>query len=45
MILPLFTYAYNATTGTVSDELDIEILTKQVNMTGGGDPVLFTTWN
>ena len=44
LVTSLFTYAYNATTG-VSDELDIEILTKQVNTTVGGDPVLFTTWN
>lgn len=44
LVTSIFTYAYD-TTRNVSDELDIEILSKQVNSTTGGDPVLFTTWN
>ena len=44
LVTSIFTYAYD-TTNNVSDELDIEILSKQVNNTTGGDPVLFTTWN
>jgi beta-glucanase (GH16 family) len=44
LVTSLFTYTYDNQT-RCSDELDIEILTKQVNLTSGGDPVLFTTWN
>ena len=44
LVTSIFTYAYDTTKG-LSDELDIEILSKQVNNTTGGDPVLFTTWN
>jgi len=44
LVTSIFTYAYDSTRN-VSDELDIEILSKQVNNTTGGDPVLFTTWN
>ena len=44
LVTSLFTYAYDNQTRT-SDELDIEILSKQVSATSGGDPVLFTTWN
>jgi beta-glucanase (GH16 family) len=42
LVTSLFTYTSSA---GLSDELDIEILTKQVNASQGGDPVLFTTWN
>ena len=44
LVTSLFTYTYNNQTRR-SDELDIEILSKQVNATAGGDPILFTTWN
>ncbi|MFM8359486.1 MAG: glycoside hydrolase family 16 protein [Verrucomicrobiota bacterium] len=44
LVTSIFTYVYNNATQR-SDELDIEILSKQVNASGGGDPVLFTTWN
>ena len=44
LVTSLFTYAYDSA-ASVSDELDIEILSKQVNLSTGGDPVLFTTWN
>ncbi len=37
-------FTYN-TQGALSDELDIEILSKQVAASSGGAPVLFTTWN
>lgn len=42
LVTSLFTYN---TSGGLADELDIEILSKQVNLTAGADPVLFTTWN
>lgn len=42
LVTSLFTYN---TSGNLSDELDIEILTKQVNLVAGGDPILMTTWN
>ena len=42
LVTSLFTYN---TQGSVSDELDIEILTKQVAGSTGGAPVMFTTWN
>lgn len=44
LVTSLFTYAWDPVTSR-SDELDIEILTKQVNATAGGDPVMFTSWN
>lgn len=44
LVTSLFTYVYDTTTAT-SDELDIEILSKRVNQTPAGDPVLFTSWN
>ena len=44
LVTSLFTYTYDNQTRT-SDELDIEIVTKRVNATAGGDPILFTTWN
>lgn len=43
LVCALFTYAYDPATG-FSDECDIEILSKAVNATTGGDPVLLTTW-
>jgi beta-glucanase (GH16 family) len=42
LVTSLFTYN---TQSSLSDELDIEILTKQVAASTGGAPVLFTTWN
>lgn len=42
LVTSIFTYN---TANNLSDELDIEILTKQVNLTSGGDPILMTTWN
>jgi beta-glucanase (GH16 family) len=42
LVTSLFTYN---TRSSLSDELDIEILTKQVAAATGGAPVLFTTWN
>lgn len=44
LITSLFTYVFDGTTST-SDEIDIEILTKQVNLSSGGAPVSFTTFN
>jgi beta-glucanase (GH16 family) len=44
LVTSLFTYSYDSQLA-VSDELDIEILTKQVNASTTSDPVLFTTWN
>lgn len=44
LVPAFFTYIYDNATNK-SDELDIEILTKQVNLKTGGDPVLFTSWN
>jgi beta-glucanase (GH16 family) len=43
LVTSLFTYNTNAN-GT-SDELDIEFLSKQVNLSSGGAPMLQTTWN
>lgn len=43
LVSALFTYTYDPVTG-FSDESDIEILSKEVNSTKGGDPVLLTTW-
>lgn len=37
-------FTYNAQ-NSLSDEIDIEILSKQVNASVGGAPLLFTTWN
>jgi beta-glucanase (GH16 family) len=42
LVTSLFTYN---TQGSLSDELDIEILTRQVANSTGGAPVMFTTWN
>lgn len=42
LVAAIFTYN---TANTLSDELDIEILSKQVAAASGGAPVLFTTWN
>jgi beta-glucanase (GH16 family) len=42
LVTGLFTYQAQ---GGLSDEIDIEILSKQVNLTAGGDPLLLTTWN
>jgi beta-glucanase (GH16 family) len=42
LVTSLFTYN---TSGRLSDEIDIEILSKQVNLSSGGDPILLTTWN
>lgn len=42
LVTSVFTYN---TLDTLSDELDIEILTKQVAAASGGAPVLMTTWN
>lgn len=44
LITSLFTYIFDGTTLT-SDEIDIEMLTKQVNLSSGGSPVTFTTFN
>jgi len=44
LVAALFTYFYNSSTAT-SDEIDIEILTRQVNSTANGDPTLLATWN
>ena len=37
-------FTYN-TLNTLSDELDIEFLSKQINLSSGGAPMLLTTWN
>ena len=42
LVTSLFTYN---TSNNLSDELDIEFLTKQVNLSGTGAPMLMTTWN
>jgi len=42
LVTSLFTYN---TLNTLSDELDIELLTKQINASSGGAPMLLTTWN
>jgi beta-glucanase (GH16 family) len=42
LVTALFTYAYQA---GLSDEIDIEVLSKQVNNSVGGAPLLLTTWN
>ncbi|MEO6102223.1 MAG: glycoside hydrolase family 16 protein [Pseudoxanthomonas sp.] len=42
LVTSLFTYN---TLNAKSDELDIEILSKQVNLSSGGAPLLLTTWN
>lgn len=44
LVAALFTYAYNPET-LLSDEIDIEILTKQINLSAGATPLLFSTWN
>lgn len=44
LVTSLFTYTYDGTTKT-SDEIDIEIVTKQVNQTFNGAPIYFTSWN
>jgi beta-glucanase (GH16 family) len=38
------TFTYN-TLNTLSDEIDIEFLSKQINLSSGGSPMLLTTWN
>ena len=42
LVAAMFTYQAN---GGVSDEIDIEILSKQVNLSSGGAPLLLSTWN
>jgi len=42
LVSAMFTYAYQ---NGLSDEIDIEILSKQVNTSVGGAPLLLTTWN
>ncbi|MEO8161024.1 MAG: glycoside hydrolase family 16 protein [Arenimonas sp.] len=42
LVSALFTYN---TQGALSDELDIEVLSKQVNLSSGGAPLLLSTWN
>jgi beta-glucanase (GH16 family) len=42
LVTSLFTYAF---ANNVADEIDFEMLTKQVNLTTGGDPILTTIWN
>lgn len=42
LVTSLFTYTY---ANGKSDELDFEWLSKQVNLTSGGAPMLLTTWN
>jgi len=42
LVAAVFTYN---TLNTLSDELDIEILSNEVNASSGGAPVLMTTWN
>jgi hypothetical protein len=42
LVTGLFTYQAQ---GALSDEIDIEILSKQVNLSAGGDPLLLSTWN
>ncbi|CAN5120304.1 hypothetical protein BH11PSE14_BH11PSE14_00370 [soil metagenome] len=42
LVTSLFTYN---TLNAKSDELDIEVLSKQVNLASGGAPLLLTTWN
>ncbi|MBP8080712.1 MAG: glycoside hydrolase family 16 protein [Arenimonas sp.] len=42
LVTSLFTYN---TQNTLSDELDIEFLSKQVNLSTTGAPMLMTTWN
>ena len=42
LVTSLFTYN---TLNAKSDELDIEVLSKQVNLSSGGAPLLLTTWN
>jgi len=42
LVTGLFTYQAQ---GALSDEIDVEILSKQVNLTAGGDPLLLSTWN
>ncbi len=42
LVTSLFTYnSVNA----LSDEIDIEFLSKQINLSSGGSPMLLTTWN
>jgi beta-glucanase (GH16 family) len=43
LVTSIFTYVENSV--GASDEIDIGILTKQVNAAVGGAPVGFTTWN
>lgn len=42
LVAAMFTYKSQA---RLSDEIDIEILSKQVNASVGGAPLLLTTWN
>ncbi len=42
LVTSLFTYV---SANNLSDEIDFEILSKQVNLTTGGDSILVTTWN
>lgn len=42
LVTSLFTYN---TLNTLSDEIDIEFLSKQINLSAGGSPMLLTTWN
>ena len=42
LVSAMFTYN---TAASLSDELDIEILSNEVASSTGGAPVLFTTWN
>lgn len=42
LVTSLFTYN---TANATSDEIDIEVLSKQVNLSSGGAPLLLTTWN
>ena len=42
LVTAMFTYAY---ANGLSDEIDIECLSKQVNASVGGAPLLLTTWN
>jgi len=44
LVAAFFTYVYNSSTAA-ADEIDIEILTKQVNTGVNGTKVMFTTWN
>jgi beta-glucanase (GH16 family) len=42
LVTSLFTYT---TVNTLADEIDFEMLTKQVNASTTSDPILMTTWN